>query len=87
MPDTLAPYLPVNCEFHDVLEATATRRAAVVVRFLDEDGVMQQRTCRIVTLSARDGVEQVEFDTGEHVRLDRLVSVDGKALADFPAPT
>ena len=25
MPDTPAPYVPINCEFHDVLEATATR--------------------------------------------------------------
>lgn len=87
MPDSRAPYLPVNCEFHDVLEATAMRRTAVEVRFLDDDGVMQQRTCRLVTLSAREGVERVELDTGEHVRLDRLVSVAGTALSDFPAPT
>ena len=87
MPDSRALYLPVNCEFHDVLEASAMRRTTVEVRFLDDDGVMQQRTCRLVTLSARDGVERVELDSGEHVRLDRLVSVAGTALSDFPAPT
>ncbi|CAN7144839.1 hypothetical protein LJR168_002408 [Pseudoxanthomonas sp. LjRoot168] len=87
MPDSRAPYLPVNREFHDVLEATAMRRTAVEVRFLDDDGVMQRRTCRLVTLSARDGVERVALDSGEHVRLDRLVAVAGTALSDFPAPT
>lgn len=84
MPDPSAPYTPINCEFHDVLEATATRRASTVIRFIDDDGHAQVRDTRIVTLSARDGIEYVELGTGERVRLDRLVAIDGTALADFP---
>lgn len=83
---TSTPYTPINCEFHDVLEATATRRATVDIRFLDETGVLQQRDSRIVTLSAQDGVEHAVLGTGERIRLDRLVSVDGQALADFTLP-
>ncbi|KRA51032.1 hypothetical protein ASD77_15480 [Pseudoxanthomonas sp. Root65] len=86
MPDTPVPYVPINCEFHDVLEATATRRATVVIRFLDDAGLPQQRDTRIVTLSARDGIEYAELATGERVRLDRLLDVDGTALADFATP-
>jgi Rho-binding antiterminator len=86
MPDTPAPYVPIDCEFHDVLEATATRRATVVIRFLDDAGLPQQRDTRIVTLSAHDGIEYAELATGERVRLDRLLTVDGIALADFHTP-
>lgn len=84
MPLPSDPYTPINCEFHDVLEATATRRANTVIRFIDDDGVTQVRDTRIVTLSARDGIEYAELGTGERVRLDRLVAVDGVSLADFP---
>ena len=84
MPLPSDPYTPINCEFHDVLEATATRRANTVLRFIDDDGVTQVRDTRIVTLSARDGIEYAELGTGERVRLDRLVAVDGVSLADFP---
>lgn len=80
------PYTPINCEFHDVLEATATRRTAAIIRFLDDDGTPQERETRIVTLSARDGVEYAELGTGERVRLDRLVAVGGDLLADFAPP-
>jgi Rho-binding antiterminator len=84
MPDPSAPYMPINCEFHDVLEAAATRRANTVIHFVDDEGRAQVRDTRIVTLSARDGIEYAELGTGERVRLDRLVLVGGTALADFP---
>lgn len=87
MPHPTDPYTPINCEFHDVLEATATRRTAAVIRFLDDDGTPQERETRIVTLSARDGVEYAELATGERIRLDRLIAVGSNALADFASPT
>ncbi|MBD9436238.1 hypothetical protein IB223_09050 [Pseudoxanthomonas sp. PXM03] len=81
------PYAPINCEFHDVLEATATRRSTASIRFMDEDGVQQQRNARIIALYANGGSEYAELDTGERIRLDRLVSVDGEVLADYTPPT
>lgn len=81
------PYAPINCEFHDVLETTATRRSTASIRFMDEDGVQQQRNARIIALYANGGSEYAELDTGERIRLDRLVSVDGEVLADYTPPT
>jgi Rho-binding antiterminator len=81
------PYAPINCEFHDVLEATATRRSTASIRFMDEDGAQQQRNARIIALYANGGSEYAELDTGERIRLDRLVSVDGEVLADYTPPT
>jgi len=86
MPHPTDPYTPINCEFHDVLEATATRRTDAVIRFLDDDGAPQERETRIVTLSARDGVEYAELATGERIRLDHLIAVGDSALADFSSP-
>lgn len=78
-------YSPVNCEFHDVLEHHATKRATVRVRFRDEAGAQQERDAVITDVFARDGADFLSLDTGETVRLDRVVDVDGVKLAEFPA--
>lgn len=78
-------YSPVNCEFHDVLEHHATKRAAVRVRFRDEAGAQHERDAVITDVFARDGADFLSLDTGETVRLDRVVDVDGVKLAEFPA--
>jgi len=81
------PYAPISCEFHDVLEATATRRRTASIRFIDVDGVLQQRNARIVALYVSGGSEYAELDSGERIRLDRLVAVDAEVLADYTPPT
>lgn len=77
-------YSPVNCEFHDVLEHHATKRASVRVLFRDEAGAQQERGAVITDVFARDGADFMSLDTGETVRLDRVVDVDGVKLAAFP---
>ncbi len=78
------PYIPINCEFHDVLEALATTRKPAAIVFLDEAGAQRQITAVIADVHARDGAEFVVLATGESLRLDRLVNVDGEALSDYP---
>lgn len=77
------PYVPINCEFHDVLEATATRARVAVIVF--ENPVGQQETCHahITDLIAHDGIEYMQLDSGDRVRLDDIVSVDGVMRSDF----
>lgn len=76
-------YSPINCEFHDVLEATATRRRVAQIRYVDEQGIEQARSAKIANLFAQQGAEYLELDTGERIRLDRLLTIDGQRLADF----
>lgn len=76
-------YVPINCEFHDVLESTATRRHAANIRFTDDAGTEHTVHARIADLITVDRVEYLVTDAGQRVRLDRLVSVDGVKLADF----
>lgn len=85
MPDPNDAYHPINCEFHDVLESNATLRRMVEIRYLDEQGAPQVRQARIVDLPSEGGIEYLQLDSGERIRLDRLQSVGGQQLADYDA--
>ncbi|MBZ2209540.1 hypothetical protein [Massilia soli] len=76
-------YQPISCEFHDVLEANATLRKPVQIRFRDDGGGVQERLAAVKDIFARDGSEFVALSTGETVRLDRLIAVDQARLAEF----
>jgi len=79
------PYTPISCDFHDILEATATCRTVVRVEYVDEAG-MQARTTRVVDLTTRADGEYMLLESGESIRFDRIVSVDGVRLAAFTEP-
>jgi Rho-binding antiterminator len=79
----MSSYHPISCEFHDLLEVNATVRKPVQIRFRDEEGVLQIRSAVISDVYARKGIEFLTTSTGETMRLDRLVEVDGAKLADF----
>lgn len=81
---TPSHYIPVSCEFHDRLEDLATLRKQASVSYVDEDGAQQQRSAVIKDVYAREGADYMLLSTGETVRLDRLIEVDGYKLADFP---
>ena len=80
---TADTYRPISCDFHDILEATATRRARARIVFLDEDGGRRTIDARIVDLGTGVGGEYMTLQTGEVLRLDRIVSVDDARLASF----
>ena len=78
-------YDPISCEFHDRLEDLATLRKPTQLHFRDETGADQRRDAVITDVFALNGEEFVSLSTGERVRLDRLVEVDGARLADHDA--
>jgi Rho-binding antiterminator len=71
-------YVPINCEFHDVLEATATTGRRVAVLYIDDDGQQQTVRARITDLQASNGVEHMVLDDGKRIRLDAILSIDGR---------
>ena len=77
-------YIPVNCEFHDHLEDFATLRKAVSISYLDEAGQSQQRTAAITDVFARTGADWITLSTGDLIRADRLIEVNGIRLDAFP---
>ena len=74
------PYVPISCSFHDGLESLATTRKQTRIAFCTQAGDMQCRDAAIVDLFARKGAEYVVLSTGDVIRLDRLLVVDGAAL-------
>ena len=77
------PYVPINCEFHDLLESLTTTQKPAQIRFRDAQGVEQHRTATVADLYAREGAEYLVLSNHETLRLDQLVQVDGENLADY----
>jgi Rho-binding antiterminator len=76
-------YLPISCDYHDLLESFAMSRTATQIRFRDAEGVVQRRSAAIIDVFARDGSEYLSMSTGETVRLDHLLAVNDFKLADY----
>lgn len=77
-------YAPINCDFHDLLEVLATRHEVARIEFLDADNGTQNRTSEVVDVFSSEGAEYLLIGTGERLRLDRLLTVNGESLADYP---
>lgn len=71
------PYTPINCDFYDELEALSTLQRQIVIVWM-HGAEEHTATARITNLYIRDKVEYMVLDTGVEIRLDALVSVDGK---------
>lgn len=76
-------YIPIDCEFHDVLEAAATLRRNVAIDYRDDEGNRRVVDARIADLFARDGAEYMRLDDGSLIRLDKLVSIDDAQRSVF----
>ena len=76
-------YHPISCEFHDLLEDLATLRKRARISFRDGSGIDQHRDTVITDVFAREGAEYLSMGTGETLRLDQLVEVDGARLGDY----
>lgn len=80
----MSDYRPISCEFHDVLESLATTRKPARVEYRDADGALRCSGAVVLKdVYGRDGVEYLTLSSGETLRLDQLVAVNGAKLADF----
>jgi Rho-binding antiterminator len=68
-------YRPIDCGFHDVLEACAIRRVRCRNVIGDVGDGARTVESRIVDIHVADGEEFIEVEDGERIRLDRLVEV------------
>ncbi|MNS92122.1 hypothetical protein D3C72_1262460 [compost metagenome] len=78
-------YTPISCEFHDLLEELATVRKPAPIRYQDDDGALQHRVATITDVFSRNGAEYLSLSSGETLRLDQLVEVNGDKLTDYCA--
>ncbi|WP_266182890.1 hypothetical protein [Dyella humicola] len=75
-------YVPISCEFHDLLETLATTRQLAQIRFRDQEGVVQHRSVTITDVYARESAEYLSMGSGETLRLDQLLEVDNERLTE-----
>jgi len=74
------PYTPIDCNFYDELEALATQKKEVTIIYRNDIGVKLKILATIKTFFAKDKIEYLETNDGLKIRLDHIVSVDGKEL-------
>jgi len=75
------PYIPINCSYYDELEAFATLRKEVTIIYRTAgDQETAEAKGIIETFRIRDKVEYLLLRDGQEIRLDWLVTVDGKPL-------
>lgn len=72
-------YTPVSCDFHDELEAMATLHQDCQIIYRDEADTEQSVTDRIVDIYAANHADFIKLKNGIEIRMDRLVTVNGKS--------
>lgn len=76
-------YRPISCDFYDELEIAAMRQTNAVIVYKSEANEEVKITEKIKTIEARSGEEFLILSKGDEIRLDRLISIDGKKLKSY----
>lgn len=69
------PYEPIDCGLHDRMEAWCVERRGCALRVRSEDGSEWEVVARIEDVFAAGGEEFMLLDSGERIRLDRIVAI------------
>ncbi len=73
-------YKPIDCNFYDVLEANATKKRYIRIHYFSDIQEFLTIDAIIKDLYVKEKVEYMLLNTGDEIRLDRLISVDGQTL-------
>ncbi|WP_143473748.1 hypothetical protein [Flavilitoribacter nigricans] len=76
-------YVPISCSFYDELEALATLRKPAVIKYNETDAVTKTAEGKIKDFFIREGAEYLLMDTGLEIRLDYIISVNGKIMGNY----
>lgn len=69
-------YVPIACQYYDVLELNASRKKEVVLAWLNWDEKVVTKTDIIKDIISRDKEEFLILANNTEVRLDRIISID-----------
>ncbi len=73
-------YVPINCDFYDEIELRALRGSSCTIVFYSEDETEKTIEGVIKNVFAKNKEEFLETKSGMLIRLDRLISIDGKKV-------
>ncbi len=70
-------YVPIDCGLHDELQLLVMRGRTVEIR-VSEGSSVRTLVDRLTDVYTREGAEWVSLASGDTIRLDRLIEVDGR---------
>lgn len=76
----MSNYVPINCNFHDHLEALATLRKQCRIVYQTPDGNIIETRDTIANLYTKNKEEFAVLGSGEIIRLDTIIEADGNAI-------
>lgn len=68
-------YIPIACQFYDVLELHASRKDEVEIAFFEESKKVKTVKSKIKDLETRDKKEYLILPDDTAIRLDQIISV------------
>lgn len=72
-------YIPIDCSFYDRIEEAIVLRKMVWLEYTVEEKTITILT-RLSNTLTQDGAEFLILPSGEHIRMDRIISLDGEPL-------
>lgn len=73
-------YVPISCIFYDYLEEAATLGKVSTIVY-EHNGSAKTMDAKIKTLLIKDKVEYMVLDNSTSIRLDSLISFNGRQLS------
>jgi Rho-binding antiterminator len=76
-------YVIVSCDFQDHLEEWSTLRQNCQITYRDAENKQIEVQGLIVDIYAADKADFLKLDNGTVIRLDKIVSVNGKEVSSY----
>ncbi len=73
-------YVPIDCNFYDILESNAVLKKVVLVEYWNASGDLIETRSRIIDLFINEKVEYMKLENDTIIRLDFIKTVDGQLL-------
>ena len=71
-------YNPISCEFFDQLNVAMQRKIPSTVVFLKNEEEKETIKGIVKTMEVVDGIEFMVLETKERIRLDKVITFNGK---------
>lgn len=76
-------YQPISCDYYDELEIVAMRQTVAEIIFKNEKEEEITISTKIKTLQTRNSEEFLILENGDEIRLDKLLSMNGKVVKNY----
>jgi Rho-binding antiterminator len=78
----MTDYVPISCDLHDRLEALATLRKRCQIVYRATNGETIETLNTIADIYTKNKEEFAVLGSGENIRLDMLIEVDGQSYRE-----